>query len=127
MNRGIWRTLQVGFEAALEKLPPALAKEGFGILTQVDVSETLKNKLGVSFRKYRILGACNPTFAHQVLQRDLAIGLMLPCNFVLYENDDGKAVVGAIDPVLSLGADGAAFADVASAVKEKLERVVRSL
>lgn len=127
MKRGIWRTLDVGFEAALAKLPLALSNEGFGIITQVDVSETLKNKLGVSFRKYRILGVCNPTFAHQVLQRDLAIGLMLPCNFVLYENDDGKAVVGAIDPVESLGADGVAFADVAGTVKEKLERVVRTL
>lgn len=126
-KRGMWRNLDVGFDEAFEKLPQALSREGFGVVSQVDVSETLQKKLGVSFRKYKIIGACNPTFAHQVLQRDLAIGLLLPCNLVLYEGDDGKAVVGAIDPLESLGAGGAEFADVAHVVKEKLERVVRTL
>jgi uncharacterized protein (DUF302 family) len=126
-KRGFWRTLDVGFDEALEKLPQALSREGFGVITQIDVKETLGKKLGVEFRKYRILGACNPSFAHQVLQRDLAIGLLLPCNFVLYEGDDGKAVLGAIDPLDSLGAEGAAFVDIANVVKEKLERVVNTV
>jgi len=125
--RGIWRTLDIGFDAALERLPAALAAEGFGVVTQIDITDTLKKKLGIDFRRYRIVGACNPGFAHQVLSRDPSIGLLLPCNFAVWEQDDGKVVLGAIDPLQTLGADGDAFADVAGEVKARLERVVRAV
>ena len=128
MNRGIWRDVTSTFESTLEQLPPLLAGEGFGLLTQIDVQETLKKKIGVDFRRYRILGACNPKLAHQALSLDLGIGLLLPCNFVVYERDDGGTTVGAIDPLESIGgAARAGFQELAATVRGKLERVVAGL
>jgi uncharacterized protein (DUF302 family) len=93
------------------------------------MQETFKAKLGVEFRRYRIFGACNPSFAHTALQQDPHVGVLLPCNVVLYEKDDGKAVVGAVDPMQTLGAGAAsgALADVAREVGARLERALAAL
>jgi uncharacterized protein (DUF302 family) len=112
----------MAFDAAVEKLPGALQTEGFGILTTIDVQATLKAKIGVDFRRYRIFGACNPKLAHEALSRDASVGVLLPCNVVLYERDDGKVMLGMVDPLASIGgAEG--FGDLADAVRGKLERV----
>ena len=115
---------ELRFEDVLARLPELLQAEGFGVLTQIDVKETLKQKIGVDFRRYRILGACNPGFAHQALSADLEVGAMLPCNVVVYEGDDGKAVVMAIDPMQTMAAANPQVRAVAEQVRERLERVV---
>jgi len=115
---------ELRFEDVLARLPELLQAEGFGVLTQIDVKETLKQKIGVDFRRYRILGACNPRFAHQALSADLEVGAMLPCNVVVYEGDDGKAVVMAIDPMQTMAAANPQVRAVAEQVRERLERVV---
>lgn len=128
-ERGSWKELSIGYEEALARLPEALKAEGFGIITQIDMQETFKAKLGVDFRRYRILGACNPSFAHSALLKDPRVGVLLPCNVVIYEKDDGKAVVGAVDPMQTLGAGGedGGSADVAREVGARLERVLAAL
>ena len=125
---GLKRPLRCGFEEALLRVPEALKTEGFGVLTEIDVSDTLKKKLNVDFRRYRILGACNPALAHQALQASLDVGLMLPCNVTVYEGDDGRAVVSAVDPAQTpiAGADPQ-IGEVASLVRAKLERVLARL
>ncbi len=114
------------FEEAIQKVTEALKNEGFGVLTEIDVRETLKKKLNVDFRKYRILGACNPPNAHKALQAEADIGLMLPCNVIVYEGDEGKTVVAAVDPVASMAAvRNSALESTAGAVREKLQRVIQ--
>jgi uncharacterized protein (DUF302 family) len=113
-----------GYDEVLARLPELLQAEGFGVLTQIDVKDTLKQKIGVDIRRYRILGACNPRFAHQALSADLEVGAMLPCNVVVYEGDDGKAVVLAIDPMQTMAAANPEVRRVAEQVRERLERVV---
>jgi uncharacterized protein (DUF302 family) len=108
----------------LARVPGLLKDEGFGVLTEIDVKETMKQKLGADFRKYKILGACNPKLAHQVLSTDLEVGTMLPCNVVVYEDDDGKAVVLAIDPVQAIAAANPAVKPVADEVRARLGRVL---
>jgi uncharacterized protein (DUF302 family) len=127
MGFGIQRTLDLDFDAALARIPDALKAEGFGVLTEIDVKETLRKKLDVDFRRYRILGACNPTFAHRALSHSLEIGMMLPCNVVVYETDDGRTVVSAIDPLQTIAAKDAAVEPIAREVRAKLQRVVDSL
>jgi uncharacterized protein (DUF302 family) len=125
---GMRRILTCGYEEALKRLPAALEAEGFGVLTEIDVRETLQKKLGVDFRKYKILGACNPPLAHRALQADLDIGLMLPCNVVVYEGDDGRAVVTTIDPMETVaGRESPELHSVATEVRTKLERVLERL
>lgn len=125
---GIQKTLDVGFDEALAKMPEALKAEGFGILTEIDVQATLKKKLDVDFRRYRILGACNPPFAHQALQRSLDVGLLLPCNVIVYETDAGNAVVSAVDPMQTMAAQGdPALRPLAEQVRQKLQRVIDAL
>lgn len=126
---GGWRELSVGFDQALRELPEALKKEGFGIITEIDLQQTFKAKLGVDFRRYRVLGACNPGFALKALQQDERVGVLLPCNVVLYEKDDGTAVVGAIDPMQTIGAraGGEALAELAGEVGARLRRALASL
>ena len=112
------------YEEVLARIPDLLKAEGFGVLTQIDVKETMKQKIGAEFRKYKILGACNPQLAHKVLSADLEVGTMLPCNVVVYEGDDGKAVVLAIDPTQAIAAANPAIRPVAAEVKERLGRVL---
>ena len=112
------------FEDVLARIPELLKAEGFGVLTQIDVKETLKQKIGADFRKYKILGACNPQLAHKVLMADLEVGAMLPCNVVVYEGDDAKAVVLAIDPTQTVAAANPAIRPVADEVRERLGRVL---
>ena len=105
-----------------------LKREGFGVLTEIDVKATLKKKLDVEFRNYRILGACNPPFAHQALQAEPHIGLMLPCNVVVQEAENGKTLISAIDPVASMQAiDNESLGQVAEQVKTKLQKVLASI
>jgi uncharacterized protein (DUF302 family) len=125
---GIRKTLDLGFDEALAKVPEALKVEGFGVLTEIDVQATLKKKLDVDFRRYRILGACNPPFAHRALERSLDVGLLLPCNVVVYETDDGKTVVSAVDPMQTMAAQGdPELRPLAEQVQQKLRRVIDSL
>jgi uncharacterized protein (DUF302 family) len=110
------------------KVTEALRSEGFGVLTEIDVKETLKNKLDVDFRKYRILGACNPPFAHRALQAESNVGLLLPCNVIVQETEPGSIEVSAIDPVAAMQVvENAELATLATEVKEKLQKVVNSL
>lgn len=125
---GIRKILSGGYEEALARLPEALKTEGFGVLTEIDVRDTLKKKLDVDFRRYKILGSCNPPLAHQALAADLEVGLMLPCNVIVYERDDGRAAVVAIDPMQTLAARGnPEIRRVAETVREKLQRVLDRL
>lgn len=112
------------FDQALERVPELLKAEGFGILTQIDVQGTLKQKIGVDFRRYRILGACNPSLAHRALSQVLEVGVLLPCNVIVYEGDDGKAVVHAVDPMQTLAAAKPELAAIAGEVRERLARVL---
>lgn len=125
MEIGIRKTLAIDYEQALAKVPEALKSEGFGVLTEIDVKSTLKEKLGVDFRRYKILGACNPPLAHQALSHELEIGLMLPCNVIVYETEDRHSVVAAIDPMKTIAAEaGPEIKQVAAEAKEKLKRVL---
>jgi uncharacterized protein (DUF302 family) len=122
------KKLEAPFEKTLDKVTEDLKKEGFGILTEIDVKETLKKKLNVDFRKYRILGACNPPFAYQALQAEDKIGLMLPCNVVVQETSDGRTEVSAVDPVASMQAiDNPKLREVAQQVRAKLQAVIDRL
>jgi uncharacterized protein (DUF302 family) len=121
------RTLESTFDEALQRVPEALKSEGFGVLTEIDVKQTLKNKLGVDFRRYKILGACNPPLAHEALSTELEAGVMLPCNVVVYEGDDGRAVVLAVDPMQTMAAGDSRLSPLAAAVREKLERALARL
>ena len=119
--------LNLPYEEAVEKVSAALKEEGFGILTEIDVQETLKKKLDVNFRKYVILGACNPPLAYQALQTELEIGLLLPCNVIVYE-EDGGSVVSIVDPIAMLGVVGNPALDpVAQEARTRLQRVIETL
>lgn len=121
-------TLPVSFEEGIERAKAALADEGFGVLTEIDVAETLKKKIGADIRPYRILGACNPTLAHQALQQEDKIGTMLPCNVVVQELASGEVEIAAVDPVASMQAvENPALGDIATAVQAKLRRVIERL
>lgn len=122
------KILDVSFDEAVARVTEELKKEGFGILTDIDVKETLKKKLNVDFKKYRILGACNPPFAYKSLQAEDKIGLMLPCNVVVQEISDGKIEVAAIDPIASMQAiENPKLRDVAEQVRDKLKTVIDNL
>lgn len=117
--------LDTSYEDAISKVTDALKEEGFGVLTEIDVKSTLKKKLDVDFRKYVILGACNPPYAHRGLQTDLDVGLLLPCNVLVYETDDKKTYISAINPVSALEVIGnEELRKIAKEVSEKLKRVV---
>ena len=117
--------LNISYEEAVSRVTAALKEEGFGVLTEIDVKETLKKKLGVDFRKYVILGACNPPYAHRTLQTDLDVGLLLPCNVIVYETENQKAYVSAINPVSVLQViKNKELRKIAEEVSEKLKRVV---
>ena len=119
------KKLEFSYEKAMAKVIEELKKEDFGILTDIDVKETLKKKLNVDFRKYTILGACNPPFAYQALQAEEKIGLMLPCNVIVQETPGGGAEVSAIDPVASMQAiENPKLQEVAQQVRAKLKKVI---
>jgi len=116
------------FDGAVAKVTEELKKEGFGVLTEIDVKETLKRKIDVDFKKYKILGACNPGFAYQALQSEDKIGVFLPCNVIVEENADGQVEVSAVDPVASMSSvENDKLIGVASQVREKLQRVIQNL
>ncbi len=122
------KMLDLPFEEALERVTEGLKREGFGVLTEIDVKATMKKKLDVDFRNYRILGACNPPFAHQALLAEDKIGTMLPCNVIVQETAGGSVEVAAIDPIASMQAvDNPALGEVAVEVQARLKRVVDSL
>lgn len=125
---GLRKQLRATWDEALARIPEALKSEGFGVLTEIDVQRTLEQKLGVAFRRYKILGACNPPFAHQALQEQLEIGLMLPCNVIVYEDDERRVVVAAVDPTTTVAATGnPKLAALAGTVKDKLTRALGRL
>jgi uncharacterized protein (DUF302 family) len=122
------KTLSVPFDEAIDKVTAALASKGFGVLTTIDVKATLKKKLDVDFQPYTILGACNPGFAHQALQKESRIGTMLPCNVIVQQTPDGKAEVSAVDPIASMQAiDNPELRGIAEQVQALLKEVVDSL
>ena len=128
MSYYIARIVDLPFEAVPDKLPSILKTKGFGILTEIDVKETLKRKLDVSFRKYKILGTCPPPFAFKALQAEPTIGTMLPCNIIGQETDDAQTEVAAVDPIASMQAvQNPDLGDVALEVQGKLQRVIDAL
>ncbi len=119
------KTLDIPFDEAIGRVTDELKREGFGVLTEIDVSTTLKNKLNVDFRKYRILGACNPSYAHKALLAEDKIGTMLPCNVIVQEGEDGRVEIAAVDPIASMRAiENQDLAEIASEVRSKLKSVV---
>lgn len=128
MSYSFSKTVDYSFEEAISKTTDELKKEGFGILTEIDVKETLKKKLDVDFRKYKILGACNPPFAYQALQYEDEVGTMLPCTVIIQEIKEGSVKISAIDPVASMMAvKNEKLATVAAEVREKLKKVIDNL
>ena len=122
------KRLNVSFDQAVARVIDALKSEGFGVLTDIDVKATLKNKVGVDFRPYRILGACNPPLAYRALQLEDKIGTMLPCNVIVQEYPGDGVEVSAVDPVASMQAiENPGLAEVAKEVQAKLRRIVNEL
>jgi uncharacterized protein (DUF302 family) len=124
----ISRTVSLSFDEADQRVRDALQDEGFGVLTEIDVSATLKTKLDVDFPRYSILGACNPPLAYQALQAEPDVGLLLPCNVVVRALPDGRTVVEALDPVKQLSiAEAPALAALAEEVRERMQRVIDAI
>jgi len=122
------KEVDLSYEDALEKAVQELQKEGFGVLTEIDVKATLKKKLDVDFNNYKILGACNPSLAHQALNAEMEIGGLLPCNVIVYETDEGNTVVSAIDAEAMLGVVGRDdILPIAKQVNEKLKKVIDNI
>jgi len=122
------KRIDATFDEAIERVTDELKKEGFGILTEIDVKETLKKKLDVDFPQYKILGACNPPFAYKALLAESKIGIMLPCNVIVRDMKEGGVEVAAVDPIASMQAvDNPALGDIAHEVQAKLKKVIVSL
>jgi uncharacterized protein (DUF302 family) len=122
------KIINESFDRAIVKVVLSLKNEGFGVLTEIDVKETLKKKLDVDFQKYRILGACNPSFAYKALKAEDKIGTMLPCNVIVQEIAEGEVEIAAVDPVASMKAvENPALLEIANQVQEKLRKVIESL
>ena len=122
------KIMDCSFDEAITIVTDALKKEGFGVLTEINVQKTLKKKLDVNFRKYRILGACNPNYAYRALQLESRIGTMLPCNVIVQETESGKVEVAAIDPIASMQSiDNPDLGEVATQVQAKLKKVIEQL
>ena len=122
------KVVDLTFDEAINKVTEELKKEGFGVLTQIDVKEALKKKINVDFRKYRILGACNPQYAYKALQAEDKIGTMLPCNVIVQERDDGKVEIAAIDPIASMQAvNNESLGEIAVTVQSKLKQVIENV
>ena len=122
------KTVDLSFEDAIAKVTEELKKEGFGILTEIDVQATLKKKLDVDFRPYKILGACNPPFAHKALSAESHIGIYLPCNVIVQDVGNGKTEVAAVDPLVAMSrVENLALEPVAKEIQAKLQRVIENL
>ena len=122
------KTVDLSYDQAIAKVTELLKDEGFGVLTEIDVKDTLKKKLDVDFKKYKILGACNPKFAHKALQAEDKIGVMLPCNVIVEENEDGTVEVSAVNPVASMQAvDNDGLQPIADEIRSRLEKVIGKL
>ena len=122
------KTVDMSFDEAIDKVTEELKKEGFGVLTEIDVKAALKRKIDVDFRKYRILGACNPSYAHKALLAEDKIGTMLPCNVVVQEREDGKVEVAAIDPVASMqSVKNESLGEIATKIQSKLKQVIYNM
>ena len=125
---GLKRETKLSYDQALAALPEALKSEGFGIITEVDIKQTLKNKIGVDIRRYKVLGACNPHFANEALANDIDIGFMLPCNVAVYEADDGHAVVSAINPAVAMANhESPGLVALAAKVRDRLAQALGKL
>ncbi|MBL7959367.1 DUF302 domain-containing protein [bacterium] len=128
MEYGFSKTVGYSYEEAVEKVTEELKKEGFGVLTSIDVKDTMKKKLDVDFKNYVILGACNPPLAHKALTAEIDLGLLLPCNVIVYENDKNKTVIGFFDPKLMAKlVDNPELNNIADEVYKKLQRVYAEL
>ncbi len=128
MSYYLSKTLEVSFEEAVVRVTDGLKKEGFGILTDIDIQKTINTKLGADFRKYRILGACNPPFAHKALLAEDKIGTMLPCNVIIQENGEHLIEVAAVDPVASMQAvENPSLQEIVGQIKVKLKNVIDAL
>ena len=122
------KVVPMGYVEAIKYVTEEMKKEGFGVLTTIDVRETLKKKIGVDFKPYTILGACNPHHAYEALQKEPELALMLPCNIIVYVNEDGETVIAAIDPVASMQAiENPELGEIAMEVQGKLRRVIDNL
>jgi len=127
MEYGFSKTVDIPYEQAIEKVTAELKKEGFGVLTSIDVKETLKQKINVDFKKYAILGACNPPIAHRALQEEEELGLLLPCNVIVYEKDD-KTRISIFDPmVMTWIMENDNMKPIATEVQERLQRVLAAV
>jgi uncharacterized protein (DUF302 family) len=127
MKYGFSKRTVLSYEKAITKVTEELKKEGFGVLTTIDVQETMKNKLNLDFPKYVILGACNPPFAYEALQAEVELGLLLPCNLIIYEKE-GKTNVAAFDPmVMTKILENSVILPVAQEMKARLERVIAAV
>lgn len=122
------KTTEYTFDEAVDKVTEELKKEGFGVLSEINIHEQLKEKLNVDFKKYKILGACSPAKAYEALKVENRIGTMLPCNVIVQELDNGKVEVAAVNPVASMMAvDNSKLIEIATEIKEKLQRVIHAL
>jgi uncharacterized protein (DUF302 family) len=127
-NLGLTKTVDVPYEQAIEQVTALLKEQGFGVLTEIDVKATLKKKIDADFRRYVILGACNPKLAFRALSAELDVGLLLPCNVIVYETDDEQSTVSLVDPLSMLGVvDNADLQPVADEARSRLEKVFDAL
>ncbi len=124
---GIRRSANGTYDEVLARLPRVLQEEGFGVLTRIDVQQTLRDKLGASFRRYQILGACNPRYAHRALSTEPSVGALLPCSVAVWEEDDGRVTVNAVDPMQTIAAADPALGTIAAEVRAGLARALDAL
>jgi uncharacterized protein (DUF302 family) len=128
MKYYISKKISMDFDQAVQLVTESLKKEGFGVLTEINIQEKLKEKLNVDFRRYTLLGACNPAYAYKALQQEDKIGTMLPCSVVVQELENNEIEVAAVDPIASMMAiENSALIEIATEIKEKLERAIASL
>ena len=128
MSYYVSKTTKAPFDEALQKVQEELKKQGFGVLTEIDVKKAFKEKLNVDFKRYRILGACNPNLAYEALQKEDKIGVMLPCNVVVEEHDDGTVEVSVVDPIASMMAiENAELSRIAGSARDKLRAMIESV
>jgi uncharacterized protein (DUF302 family) len=127
-NYAFSKVVDMNYEQAIEKVTADLKSEGFGVITEIDVAATMKEKLNTSMQPYKILGACNPQFAYEAIQAEIQVGLFLPCNVIVYVNDNGKTVVSAVDPVAMMAAvKNETLLQTAQEVRAKLKAVIERL